>query len=211
MSEEYYRDTVTACLSAVKAKDYLTESVRKEFGICEYNSDFFRKIHNPLTPDDISATQRRLIFDDLFYFASRLFREERQTDESDFIIEKTEVMQRVIAELPYKLTDDQLNTVLKIVENGKKGKRINALVQGDVGCGKTIVSFLSMIAFAENGYQCALMAPTQVLAKQHYEGLNNAYIVTNRSAKIAYIMLIFIASITPLPRRFPRFRLRQVW
>lgn len=185
MSEEYYKDTVSAALKSVRVREYLSESVRNEFGLCEYNSDFFRMIHEPKEISEIEATQRRMIFDDLFYFASRLFREEKTTKISDFIIEKTEILNTIVSELPYKLTDDQRNTVKNIVDRAKEGYRVNALVQGDVGCGKTIVSFLSMVAFAENGYQSALMAPTQVLAKQHFEGLVD--LVSKYGFRVAYL------------------------
>lgn len=185
VSEEYYKEVVDGALKVLKVRDYLTKSVREEFGLCEYNSDFFRKIHSPNTIEEVGETQRRLIFDDLFYFASRLYKEERETPISDFIIERTDLMQQIIRELPFDLTGDQKSTVDRIVEKAKDGERINALVQGDVGCGKTIVSFLSMIAFAENGYQSALMAPTQVLAKQHYEGLTE--LVSKYGLRVAYL------------------------
>ena len=183
--EEYYKEVIDGALKTIKVRDYLTPSVRQEFNICEYNSDFFRKIHSPNTIEEVGETQRRLIFDDLFYFASRLYREERETPISDFVIERTDMVKQIISELPFILTEDQRTTVDKIIENAKEGNRINALVQGDVGCGKTIVSFLSMVAFAENGYQSALMAPTQVLAKQHYEGLTS--LVSKYGLRVAYL------------------------
>ena len=185
VSEEYYKEVIDGALKTIKVRDYLTPSVRQEFNICEYNSDFFRKIHSPNTIEEVGETQRRLIFDDLFYFASRLYREERETPVSDFAIERTDMVKQIISELPFTLTEDQKTTVDKIIENAREGNRINALVQGDVGCGKTIVSFLSMVAFAENGYQSALMAPTQVLAKQHYEGLTS--LVSKYGLRVAYL------------------------
>lgn len=185
VSEDYYRDVVNASLQKVRVRDYLNEGMRKEFSLCEYNSDFFQKIHNPKTMQDVNAFQRRLIFDDLFYFASKLFREESSRENSDFIIEKRELVDEVIRNLPFALTDDQKNAVDEIIKLAYEGIRVNALVQGDVGCGKTIVSFLTMIAFAENGYQSVLMAPTQVLAKQHYNDLKN--IVEKYGMRVAYL------------------------
>lgn len=185
MSEEYYNETINVALDKIKVREYLSESVRNEFGLCEYNKDFFRKIHRPNDTGELEQVQRRMIFDDLFYFASKLFREQKTTQVSDFTLEKTEMLEMAMKNLPYQLTDDQKNTVDAIVKTAKEGKRINALVQGDVGCGKTIISFLSMIAFAENGYQCVLMAPTQVLAKQHFEGLVD--IVSKYGFKVAHL------------------------
>ena len=80
---------------------------------------------------------------------------------------------RIIESLPYELTADQKGAVDSMLTDARSGKRINALVQGDVGCGKTIVAFLLMTAFVDSGYQAVLMAPTQVLARQHYEDLKN--------------------------------------
>lgn len=185
MSDEYYKDAIEQALSIIRANDYLSGAIREEFELCEYNKDFFMKIHKPKNKEDIEDAQRRMIFDDLFYFASKLLQERCGSHNSDFLINKTDIMNEIISALPYSLTDDQCKTVEQIVNKAKEGERINALIQGDVGCGKTIVSFLSMVAFAENGYQTVIMAPTQVLAKQHFEGLKN--LLKNYDFDIAYL------------------------
>ena len=78
-------------------------------------------------------------------------------------------MDKFIATRPYELTADQLNAINQFYTNASLGKSTKALVQGDVGCGKTMIAFALMLLCAENGYQSVLMAPTLVLARQHYE------------------------------------------
>lgn len=170
MSGDYLLSTIHEALRKYRAKDYLTEDIRREFRLCDTNAMFWYT-HFPSSQNDISASKRRLIFDDMFYFASMLLQEEQENVHSPFIADEIKITEKAIDNLPYTLTDDQKHAVEQIAETARSGSRINALLQGDVGCGKTIVAFLSMMLFAENGYQAALMAPTQVLASQHYEDL----------------------------------------
>ena len=90
---------------------------------------------------------------------------------SGYIIKTLANTNKFLNSLPYKLTADQQETLSAMVDKAKKGQRINSLVQGDVGCGKTIVAFTMMFSMADNGYQSVLMAPTGVLAEQHYKEL----------------------------------------
>ena len=78
----------------------------------------------------------------------------------------------ILAKLPFQLTPDQDTAFRSMLRDMQQGHRVNALIQGDVGCGKTIIAILLMLAIAENGYQAVLMAPTQILAFQHYEKLS---------------------------------------
>lgn len=170
MSNDYLLDSIQNALKVYRSKDYLTEAIRKEFRLCN-KRDLFLYTHMPSCPEEINASKRRLIFDDMFYFASKLLQEEQENVQSSFLAVSQKAMERAIQSLPYQLTDDQKNAVEQIAETARSGSRINALLQGDVGCGKTIVAFLTMMLFAENGYQTVLMAPTQVLAAQHYEDM----------------------------------------
>lgn len=78
---------------------------------------------------------------------------------------------KIIKNLPFQLTKDQKSAYEELVNRIRSGKRLNALIQGDVGCGKTILAFLLMFVMADNGFQSVLLAPTQVLASQHYNEL----------------------------------------
>ncbi|MGN0179102.1 MAG: ATP-dependent DNA helicase RecG, partial [Monoglobaceae bacterium] len=171
MSDDYFKKTLDAAISKISVSDYLDEQTRKEFRLCEYNGEYFRKIHQPKSQDEINECKRRKIFDDLFYFASKLYTEANEQTDSPFKANSSENTYKILGTLPFELTDDQKNVMSKIKARIESGKRLNALVQGDVGSGKTIVAFFSMLLMAENGYQSVLMAPTKVLAEQHYADL----------------------------------------
>lgn len=117
-----------------------------------------------------SPAQRRMIFEELFRttFALLLRRSERKKEPKGTVIEVTDGMKRRIADLlPFNLTEAQRRVIRQISEDMSSESPMNRLVQGDVGSGKTIVAFIAMYLAAENGYQAALMAPTEILAEQH--------------------------------------------
>ena len=118
-----------------------------------------------------SPAQRRFIFEELFWlsFAMQLIRGERQKEPKGTVIEITDWTRGRLKELlPFKLTGAQKKVVSEIFGDLTSDAPMNRLIQGDVGSGKTIVAFLAMLAAMDNGYQAALMAPTEILAEQHY-------------------------------------------
>lgn len=135
------------------------------------------EIHFP--PDDSSiaeyemfrsAAHKRLIFDEFFWlsFAMQLLRGERQKEPKGTVIEiTTATKKRLKNMLPFNLTGAQKKVIGEIFDDLKSDAPMNRLIQGDVGSGKTIVAFLAIFAAMENGYQAALMAPTEILAEQH--------------------------------------------
>lgn len=131
------------------------------------------KLHNPKTYDDITKAKERLNFNDLLYFNLSLKSNAVEAPVTTTkVFSKWTKTQEFIKSLPFALTtgDGSQSSVLnEIFVKAKKGDRVNMLVQGDVGCGKTIVAAALMMFAAENGYQSILMAPRDVLAKQHYE------------------------------------------
>jgi ATP-dependent DNA helicase RecG len=117
-----------------------------------------------------SAAHKRLIFEEFFWvsFALQLKRGERKKEPKGTIIEISDkTYERIQTLLPFALTGAQERVVKRIFEDMQSDAPMNRLVQGDVGSGKTIVAFLAMFAAMENGYQTALMAPTEILAEQH--------------------------------------------
>lgn len=126
----------------------------------------------PESMEEIQTAALRILFDDLFYLAAQFTLSARHKRKlGSAYVQKTDVMDSVINGFPYQLTAGQRLTVDALVEKMKTGKPVHALVQGDVGCGKTITGFLPMIAAAENGVQACMVAPTKNLAKQHYQKL----------------------------------------
>lgn len=117
-----------------------------------------------------SRAHKRLIFEEFFWlsFALQLKRGERRKEPKGTVIEITETTKKRMADLvPFALTGAQRKVVKQIFDDMQSSEPMNRLVQGDVGSGKTIVALLAMFAAVENGYQAAMMAPTELLAEQH--------------------------------------------
>ena len=153
-------------------RDYLPEELRVRNGLAEYNFAI-QQIHFPKDQDTFITARKRLSFDEFLFFilALQKLKEKNVTEVNHYRMKEVWKTEEVIESLPYQLTNAQKNVWYEI-ENDLKGEKLMArLVQGDVGSGKTIIAFLAMIMAAENGYQSAIMVPTEVLAKQHYESL----------------------------------------
>lgn len=127
-------------------------------------------VHKPNDVKQLAAGKWRMLFNDLLYFSMALkLGDNGGAKTSIFKLNQTKVMESFISKLPFALTKDQRDVVDHVIKQAAEGKRNNILLQGDVGCGKTIVAVCLMIAAAENGHQSVLMAPRTVLARQHYE------------------------------------------
>ncbi|MEO7658587.1 MAG: DEAD/DEAH box helicase, partial [Pyrinomonadaceae bacterium] len=125
-----------------------------------------------------SAAQKRLIFDEFFWlsFSMQLLRGERQKEPKGTVIEISETTKQRLREiLPFELTTAQKKVIGEIFGDLKSDAPMNRLIQGDVGSGKTIVAFLAIFAAMENGYQAALMAPTEILAEQHFRNASKIF------------------------------------
>lgn len=150
--------------------DYLPESIRERYNLAEYNYAI-ENIHFPEDMDARVLARKRLAFDEFFKFIRvlRKFKESEGFEENNYIITRHDETNRIIKELPFELTDAQKKVLDEIMNDISGEKCMNRLIQGDVGSGKTIVAVLAMIDAALSGYQAAIMAPTEVLANQHYE------------------------------------------
>ena len=154
--------------------DYLPEDIRQRHGLAEYNYAI-QNIHFPESETALEQARRRLIFDEFFQFilSAGMQKDQMQEVVNDFSFPSLDLKElwadRVMTELPYELTGAQKRTLLEIRKDLRGKKVMQRLVQGDVGSGKTIIAFLSMLDAAQAGYQSALMAPTEVLAMQHYQ------------------------------------------
>lgn len=132
--------------------------------------DYIRVLHSPDTENDISMIERRQLADDLYPFACKMAaRKLQDCTVSPFIARNINKLSEFVNALPFNLTVDQRSTIGRIWKIARDGKRINMLIQGDVGCGKTAIAMMAAVMMAENGYQTAVMAPTTVLAEQHYK------------------------------------------
>lgn len=143
-------------------------------------------LHNPKTMQEVELGQRRVLFDDLLYFAIHSTLNEKNVSAgSQYNIKTLNLMNKIEDNLPFHLTMDQRAAVDHMVDKAVHGVRINALLVGDVSSGKTITTTLVAAGMIGSGYQVAMMAPTQVLAKQHYETLMEYF--EPYGVKIAYL------------------------
>jgi len=164
-----------------------------------------RQIHFPMADAVMSDYElsrsdahHRLIFEDFFWltFAIGLKRGERVKDSKDIKIRIDKGVKDVIASvLPFKLTEAQRKVTAQIFNDMKSGSPMNRLLQGDVGSGKTIVAVIAMMAAMENGYQTALMAPTEILADQHARNIKRLL------AKTPYRVEVVTGSLRPAEKR----------
>ena len=150
--------------------DTLPEELLSELNLDEIN-EALRKATFPLTMKEAIEGRKRLLFNDILNFAGRMELEKRDTPSGGIRITKCELTEKIIASLPYELTNGQRSAYEAVKADLLSGEYLNCLIQGDVGCGKTIISFLAMLLAAENGFQAVLLAPTKILAKQHYDKL----------------------------------------
>lgn len=134
-----------------------------------------QELHYPTDFERIQQARKRLAFNDLLFFSMQLQEDADKIGHDGIKIDTVEETVNCLDKLPFQLTEDQAVTLNHIRDNMKSGVRTDALIQGDVGCGKTIVAFLSMSMMAENGYQSAIMAPTEILAHQHYDGFCKSF------------------------------------
>lgn len=153
-------------------REPLPEQIRLKYHLAEYNYAL-RGIHFPEDKEVFCHARKRLVFDEFaaFIYSLRKLKEESGRSENRFRISPSGEVERFIKELPYELTEAQKRVWREIESDLKKNLSMSRLVQGDVGSGKTVIALLALLTVAYSGYQGALMAPTEVLAKQHYESI----------------------------------------
>ena len=152
--------------------EILPEHLRLEHNLCSV----WYAVQNIHFPKDMAALElarRRLVFEELFLFQTALFflREDR-TLEKAVSLKNSGFTKQLVNTLPYPLTAAQNRVVGEICSDLERAVPMSRLVQGDVGCGKTLVAAIAMFVCAKNGYSAAMMAPTEILASQHYESLS---------------------------------------
>lgn len=152
-------------------QEYLPADIRKRQKLLPYKKAL-QQIHFPVNREEMMAARRRLVFDELFLYSLALaYIKKAGRIESRYVVEEKEEAQRFQSGLPFVLTDAQKKAYREIMDDMKSGYAMNRLVQGDVGSGKTIVAVLALYQTVLNGAQGAFMAPTEVLATQHYRSL----------------------------------------
>jgi ATP-dependent DNA helicase RecG len=182
-------------------EEYVPEEVLDEHDLIEYK-EALKNAHFPSSPEALEKARERLAFDELFLLQLRVLqkkwywqhsRSASEVSQDRKIIEiKSEIIKTFVNDLPFNLTNAQKRVSKEILEDLKKPYPMSRLIQGDVGSGKTIVAALTALNVIKNGFQVAIMAPTEILAKQHYKtfietlskfGLNIQFIAGSSTKK----------------------------
>ena len=156
-------------LAEAENEEFLSREEREELGVMGI-PQALRAMHTPGSLSDVEGGRRRLAFDELFFLqlVQAQVRFQQTEAQPGIAFERTNELIRPLHEsLPFKLTDAQARVLREIYGDMATPRRMNRLLQGDVGSGKTVVALFSMLLALESGYQAALMAPTEILAEQH--------------------------------------------
>lgn len=150
--------------------EYLDEDIRRRYKLAEYNFSI-EQIHFPQDKEQMLKARQRLVFDEFYLFALAIqsMKEVHEAANNEYMIKDFADCEAFRESLPYPLTGAQMRTWEDIKSDLGNEKVMNRLIQGDVGSGKTVIAQLALLAAAKAGYQGCLMAPTEVLARQHYE------------------------------------------
>ncbi len=171
LSSRYLRYLIKPLLTLTdRIPDFLPSPIKKEFDLINL-SLALRQIHFPDDLSSVRAAQKRLSFDELFLIQLSNLKQKKQLEKEKSIPIpfNQKLIKSFVEHLPFKLTNDQRIAAWEIIQDLEKSKPMNRLLNGDVGSGKTIVAIMAALSVAKAGYQVALMAPTEVLAKQHFE------------------------------------------
>lgn len=182
-------------------QDYLSSEIREKYQLAEYDYAV-EQIHFPGDEHHMMLARKRLVFDEFFLFilALRQFKEQSEEAKNHFNMRRLPLTDQVIDGLSYHLTGAQMRVWEQIQADMTGDKIMSRLIQGDVGSGKTILAFLSMILAAGNGLQSSLMVPTEVLARQHFEALED--LLTKQ--KLPFKALLLTGSMTAKEKRLAR-------
>ncbi|MBW4622780.1 MAG: ATP-dependent DNA helicase RecG [Cyanosarcina radialis HA8281-LM2] len=174
VSADVVRQAVTAALPAAKQiRDPVPAGLRNRYGLMELK-EAIANIHFPADIEAKQAARRRLVFDEFFYLQLGFLQRRqrlRQIQNSAVLAPTGKLIDEFQHVLPFQFTNAQSRVINDILNDLQKNTPMNRLVQGDVGSGKTVVAVVAILAAVQSGYQAALMAPTEVLAEQHYRKL----------------------------------------
>jgi ATP-dependent DNA helicase RecG len=168
-AEDNWQDSSSEIIESILGKDYPSLL------------DALNIVHNPAADLDVSAlmsnqhiAQQRLIFEELLahQLSINLLRSKNRQHKSKSLKNDGKLFDKLISDLPFSLTSAQKRTIDEIISDMKSNTPMNRLLQGDVGCGKTLVALAACLMVVENGFQVAFMAPTEILVEQHYRNFS---------------------------------------
>ncbi|MEN3044584.1 MAG: ATP-dependent DNA helicase RecG [Candidatus Hydrothermales bacterium] len=174
MRSHVLRKIIYSALSAVYSSipETLPEEIRKKFGLLK-RRDSLKNLHFPDNYETLDNSLYTLKFEELFFFFLKLFIYRKNKVKAPAFISAPDLTKKFLINLPFELTESQRKAIREIYVDLSKPYSMRKLLQGDVGSGKTVVAIYSALRAIENGFQVAFMAPTEILAEQHYETMRN--------------------------------------
>ncbi|KPU43965.1 ATP-dependent DNA helicase RecG [Oxobacter pfennigii] len=175
LSQKIIRNAISSIFSnkEILINDCLPPNIKLRYQLLDLSVALDR-LHNPRSMEDIKLAAKRLKFEELLILQTGLMLEKYKADmESTGIsFERSSEVDRFISLLPFELTNSQYNVLDEILKDMESKKQMNRLVQGDVGSGKTVIAAVALLNAVKNGYQGVMMAPTEILADQHFQSLS---------------------------------------
>ncbi|WP_373898492.1 ATP-dependent DNA helicase RecG [Haloimpatiens sp. FM7315] len=162
--------TISSILNSINIKENLPNKILNKYKLVDLNFAI-KNIHRPKDYDSLEDSIRRLKFQELFMYCLKInmLKEYLNNSKKGIAFKLSDKIELLKEKLPFNLTKAQNRVINEILEDQRKGISMNRLVQGDVGSGKTVIAIIAMFNVVDNGYQSVLMAPTEILAKQHYK------------------------------------------
>lgn len=193
LSTKQVRMLVHQALPYLSNEDYLTTELTESLQLIP-QKNALHEIHFPTENNLLEQAKKRLIFDEFLELQlAVLMKKQMAGQNSTHQLKEGKLINKALDKLPFNLTDDQRQVLEEILDDFSSERPMNRLLQGEVGSGKTVVSFLSALRAIENGYQACIMAPTEILARQHFNkilsfseglGIKVALMVSSLNSKL---------------------------
>jgi len=195
LSQKVISTHIEAALTLAKnLPDYLPKHIREKYSLCSLHSAL-SQIHSPSDYTSLAMAKKRLVFDEFFMFAAGIGHSSEKTKEYGAPICQDTDISPLLDLLPYKLTSAQMRAINDTKADMSLSTPMGRIIIGDVGCGKTVCAAAAMYIAAKNGHQAALMAPTEILANQHYADLSPLF------EKLGFKCALLTGSLTPAKKR----------
>lgn len=182
---------IKAAMSALapELEDYLPDEIRRNYKLCTLPFAL-RAIHDPTDYESVARAKRRLVFDEFFTFALGMALSGKKRRECGAPKCSNNDINELLSALPYELTGDQKKAIEDIKRDMAKDEPMSRILVGDVGCGKTVCAMAAMLVAVQSGRQAVLMAPTEILARQHYADIAPVF------EKLGYKAKLLVGSLT---------------
>lgn len=181
---------ILACIDDYykRISNVLPDEIIKNYNLLN-KSDAIKYLHFPTNGKLYNLAKKTIAFEKLLVLQIGLLNIKSRLNniEEGIVQDKTTLSEKMLNDLPYKLTNAQVRVLNEIKEDMKSSKPMNRLVQGDVGSGKTIIAIIAMLNSVESGYQASMMAPTEILAMQHYQTITEYFKNSNINLNVAFL------------------------